>query len=128
MVQESTGRLGRTMTRVGIAGAIALGAVASGLLLSRSGRRLLGEVWEGRQRTTIEDRVLDSLWRDPLVGRRRIEVIEIDEGIVRLLGAVHTEAELDRVSEIVTRLKGVRGIENELQIAPPARRTRRASV
>src|SRR3546814_9972187 len=56
MVQESKGGFGRTASRVGIAGAIALGAVASGLLLSRSGRRLLGEVWEGRQRTTIEDR------------------------------------------------------------------------
>ena len=57
MVQETSSGFGRTVTRVGIAGAIALGAVASGLLLSRSGRRLLGEVWQGRQRTTIEDRV-----------------------------------------------------------------------
>ncbi len=128
MVQETTGGFGRTVTRVGIAGAIALGAVASGLLLSRSGRRLLGEVWQGRQRTTVEDRVLDTLWRDPQVGRRRIDVIEVADGTVRLVGEVRTEAELDRVVELTRALKGVRGIENELQIVPRVRSSRRASI
>lgn len=125
MVQETSSGFGRTVTRVGIAGAIALGAVASGLLLSRSGRRLLGEVWQGRQRTTIEDRVLDALWRDDLVGRRRVDAIEVADGAVRLTGEVRTEAEHDRVLEIARRLKGVRAVEDEMQIVPHVRRSRR---
>ncbi|MHB1169791.1 MAG: BON domain-containing protein [Longimicrobiales bacterium] len=122
MVQESTGGFGQAMTRLGIASAIALGAVASGMLLSRSGRRLLGEVWEGRQRTTIEDRVLDALWHDSRVGRRRIDVIELADGTVRLTGAVRDEAEHDRVIEIVKATKGVREIDAQLEIVPRQRR------
>ena len=122
MVQESTGGFGQALTRVGIAGAIALGAVASGMLLSRSGRRLLGEVWEGRQRTTIEDRVLDALWHDSRGGRRRIDVIELADGSVRLIGAVRDEAEHDRVIEIVKATNGVREIDAQLEIVPRQRR------
>ncbi len=118
MVQESGNGFAQVMTRLGIASAIALGAVASGMLLSRSGRRLLGEVWQGRQRTTIEDRVLDALWRDDRIGRRRIDVIELSDGSVRLTGAVRDEAEHDRVMEIVRATRGVRGIDAQLQIVP----------
>jgi osmotically-inducible protein OsmY len=118
MVQDSSGGFGHTLTRLGIASAIALGAVASGMLLSRSGRRLLGEVWQGRQRTTIEDRVLDALWSDDRVGRRRIDVVELADGTVRLTGAVRDEAEHDRVIEIVKAVKGVHGIDAQIQIVP----------
>ena len=118
MVQDSSGGFGHTLTRLGIASAIALGAVASGMLLSRSGRRLLGEVWQGRQRTTIEDRVLDALWSDDRVGRRRIDVVELADGTVRLTGAVRDEAEHDRVIEIVKAVKGVYGIDAQIQIVP----------
>lgn len=128
MVQDSKGGFGRAASRIGIAGAIALGAVASGLLLSRSGRRLLGEVWEGRQRTTIEDRVLDALWRDHLVGRRRIDVIEMADGVVRLTGEVRTEAEHDRALALARALKGVNNVEDWMQIVPQIRRKRSASV
>lgn len=123
MVQESTGGFGQALTRLGIASAIALGAVASGMLLSRSGRRLLGEVWQGRQRTTIEDRVLDALWRDDRVGRRRIDVIELADGSVRLTGAVRNEAEHDRAIEIVKSVRGVHGIDAQIQIVPHQRRS-----
>lgn len=118
MVQDSSGGFGHTLTRLGIASAIALGAVASGMLLSRSGRRLLGEVWQGRQRTTIEDRVLDALWSDDRVGRRRIDVVELADDTVRLTGAVRDEAEHDRVIEIVKAVKGVHGIDAQIQIVP----------
>lgn len=118
MVQDSSGGFGHTLTRLGIASAIALGAVASGMLLSRSGRRLLGEVWQGRQRTTIEDRVLDALWSDDRVGRRRIDVVELADGTVRLTGAVRDEAEHDRVIEIVKAVKGVHGIDAQIQTVP----------
>ena len=118
MVQDSSGGFGHTLTRLGIASAIALGAVASGMLLSRSGRRLLGEVWQGRQRTTIEDRVLDALGSDDRVGRRRIDVVELADGTVRLTGAVRDEAEHDRVIEIVKAVKGVHGIDAQIQIVP----------
>lgn len=122
MVQESGGSFAQVVTRLGIASAIALGAVASGMLLSRSGRRLLGEVWQGRQRTTIEDRVLDALWRDDRIGRRRIDVIELSDGTVRLTGAVRDEAEHDRAIEIVKATRGVRGIDAQLEIVPHKRR------
>ncbi len=122
MVQDSTGGFGQTMTRLGIASAIALGAVASGMLLSRSGRRLLGEVWQGRQRTTIEDRVLDALWHDSRIGRRRVDVTELADGTVRLTGSVYDEAEHDRVIEIARATKGVRGIDAQIAIVPRQRR------
>src|SRR5690606_19685839 len=116
---------GHTLTRLGIASAIALGAVASGMLLSRSGRRLLGEVWQGRQRTTIEDRVLDALWSDDRVGRRRIDVVELADGTVRLTSAVDDESDHDRVIEILKAVKRVNGKGAQNQIVPRQSRSAR---
>jgi hypothetical protein len=110
-----------TATRVGIAGAIALGAIASGLLLTRGGRRLVGEVWQGRQRTRIEDRVLDALWRDKVLGRRRIDAAELAEGVIALSGAVRSDVERGRALAIAESVKGVREVEDRLDIVSEAR-------
>ena len=108
--------VGKTAARIGVAGAIALGAVASGLLLTRSGRRLLGEVWEGRRRTTLEDRVLDRLWHDKVVGRRRIDAAEIGDGVIELSGVVRSELERGRVLALVESVKGVRAVDDRLEV------------
>lgn len=108
--------IGKTAARIGVAGAIALGAVASGLLLTRSGRRLLGEVWEGRRRTTLEDRVLDRLWHDKVVGRRRIDAAEIGDGVIELSGLVRSELERGRVLALVESVKGVRAVDDRLEV------------
>ena len=127
MEQADKSGIGKKAARVGVAGAIALGAVASGLLLTRSGRRLLGEVWEGRRRTTIEDRVLDRLWHDKVVGRRRIDAAEISEGVIELTGAVRSELERGRVLALVESVKGVREVDDrlEVQAAEPGKRRQR---
>ena len=119
--------VGKTAARIGVAGAIALGAVASGLLLTRSGRRLLGEVWEGRQRTTLEDRVLDRLWHDKVVGRRRIDAAEIGDGVVELSGVVRSEHERGRVLALVESVKGVRAVDDRMDVraVEPVKRRQR---
>lgn len=127
MEETNKSGIGKKAARVGVAGAIALGAVASGLLLTRSGRRLLGEVWEGRRRTTIEDRVLDRLWHDKVVGRRRIDAAEIEPGVIELTGVVRSELERGRVLALVELVKGVREVDDrmEMQAVDPVKRRQR---
>lgn len=119
---------GRTAARVGIAGAIALGAIASGLLVSRRGRRLLGEAWQGRSRTTIEDRVLESIWGDKVAGRRRVDVAEVSPGIVRITGTVYSDLERERVIELAEETRGVIDVEDDLAVVPQVKRTRRRAI
>ena len=121
---ETGSRVGKTATRVGIAGAIALGAIASGLLLTRGGRRLVGEVWQGRQRTRIEDRVMDALWRDKVLGRRRIDAAEIADGVIELSGAVRSDVERGRAVAIAESVKGVREVDDRLEIVVAENRHR----
>ena len=116
--------VGKTATRVGIAGAIALGAIASGLLRTRSGRRLVGEVWQGRQRTRIEDRVMDALWRDKVLGRRRIDAAEIVDGVIELSGAVRSDVERGRAIAIAESVKGVGEVEDRMVVSAEAGRGR----
>ena len=86
---------------------------------SREGQS--GDDRNGEGDEPIEDRVLDALWRDPLVGRRRIDVIELPEGVVAVTGAVRTEAERDRALALVRHARGVSGIEDRLEIVPGGR-------
>ena len=46
--------------KIGIAGALGLGAIVSGLLISRRGRRLVREAWQGRRRTRLGDEPTDA--------------------------------------------------------------------
>ncbi len=102
--------------KIGIAGAIGLGAVVSGLLISRRGRRLVREAWEGRRRTRIEDRVLDALWGDDVVGRRNFDVKEAEGGVIVLSGVVRSRRELMRALRIAEKVKDVQGVEDRLVI------------
>ncbi len=113
--------------KIGIAGAIGLGAIVSGLVMSRPGRRLVREAWEGRRRTRLEDRVLDVLWGDPYVGHRRFDVEDMGDGVVTLSGVVRSRREHTRALRLTRRVKDVASVVDHLIVEPgPARhRTRR---
>lgn len=119
--------LGSLAIKIGIAGAIGFGAIASGLFVSRRGRHLMKEAWQGRKRTRIEDRILDALWGDPRLGRRDIDVEEIGDGRVVLSGVVRTRGERRRAAVMAERVRDVREVINDLEVSEPRehRRLRR---
>ena len=102
--------------RIGLAAAIGLGALASGFLLTRPGRRLVADVFDGRRRTALESRVLDNLWSDRVLGRRRIDVAEVAPGRVTLRGMVRSRDEVGRAVAVAERAKGVTGVSEELEV------------
>lgn len=114
--------LGSIALKIGIAGAIGFGALATGLLVSRQGRHLVKEAWQGRQRTRIEDRVLDRLWGDPVLGRRDLDVDELGEGVIAVYGKVRTEQERRVALALAQQVKGVVEVEDHLMVAPRDRR------
>lgn len=108
--------------KVGIASAVALGAVVSGFLISRQGRRFVRDVWRGRRRTQLEDRVLDAIWGDRVVGRRAIDATEIEDGVIAITGEVGSSQEHGRVLALAESIKGVREIDDHLVVIPRSRR------
>jgi hypothetical protein len=115
--------------KIGIAGVVSFGALATGMIVSRKGRHLLREAWQGRQRTTLEDRVLEALWSDSTLSRRTLDVEEVADGTIVLTGEVHNERERRLALVIAERARGVHGIVNRLDVVAPAprRRTRAAA-
>jgi hypothetical protein len=106
----------KTALKVGIFGAVALGAAVSGFLVTRQGRGFVKDVWDGRRRSQLEDRVLDALWADRALGRRSIEVQEIEPGVVALIGRVRDNEERRRARSVVATVKGINEIEDRLEI------------
>lgn len=121
----SQGRIGSLALKIGIASAIGFGALATGLLISRQGRHLVKEAWQGRQRTRIEDRVLDRLWADPVLGRRDLDVDELGDGVIALYGKVRSDQERRVALALARQVKGVVDVEDHLMVAARDR-TRRA--
>ncbi|MEO5510162.1 MAG: BON domain-containing protein [Longimicrobiales bacterium] len=115
-------KIGSLAIKVGIAGAIGFGAIATGLFVSRRGRHLVKEAWQGRERTRLEDRVLDLLWGDPVLGRREIDVDEIDSGVVAIFGDVRTEQERRVALALAREVKGVSEVQDHLKVVPRAPR------
>jgi hypothetical protein len=111
----------KTAVKVGIFGAVALGAAVSGFLISRQGRGFVKDVWNGRRRSPLEDRVLDALWADRTLGRRKIEVQEIEHGVIALMGRVMDNEERRRARSVLAGIKGVNEIEDRLEIRPRKR-------
>ena len=106
--------------RIGLAAAVGLGALASGFLLTRQGRRLVADVFGGRRRTPVESRVLDELWGDRLLGRRRIDVAEVEPGHVVLRGRVRSWEEVGRARALAARAKGVKSVvADQLEVIRP---------
>ena len=108
--------LSKMAVKVGIFGAVALGAAVSGFLATRQGRHFVKDVWQGRRRSPLEDRALDSIWADKVLGRRRIDVLEIEPGVLALEGVVRSADERRRARAIVARINGVMEIEDRLEL------------
>lgn len=118
--------ISRLALKIGIAGFIGFGAVATGLFATRKGRHLVREAWEGRERTRIEDRVLDALWSDPRLARRRIDVDETEDGRIELAGTVRSDAERELAVDIAEGVKGVVLVTDALDVVPHQKKRRRA--
>ena len=115
----------RMALKIGIAGAIGFGAIATGLFITRKGRHLVREAWQGRERTRLEDRVLDALWDHPRIARRRIDVDEVQDGHIELIGTVRSDVERDEAVRVVVGVKGVQVVIDALQVEPRQKRIRR---
>jgi hypothetical protein len=108
----------RMALKIGIAGFIGFGAIATGLFVTRKGRHLVREAWEGRERTRIEDRVLDALWDDDRLARRRLDVDELEDGRVELFGMVRSDEERRRALTVASAVKGVTDVVDRLDVVP----------
>lgn len=116
---------GQIALRIGIAGAIAFGALASGFLASRRGRRFLRDVWHERKRTPLEDRVIDQIWGEPVLGKRPVDVEEIEPGVIAVFGKVRSKGEREDVLDIVSETPGVSEVEDRIEIVPRRKRLNR---
>lgn len=60
--------------------------------------------------------------RTLLLGRRDLSLthtdVDVQDGVVTLRGTVDSRAQKERTAEYVKKISGVRGVRNELQIAP----------
>ncbi|HEX6307055.1 MAG TPA: BON domain-containing protein [Longimicrobiales bacterium] len=115
----------RMALKIGIAGFIGFGALATGLFVTRKGRHLVREAWEGRERTRIEDRVLDALWDDAQLARRRLDVDEIEPGRIELYGVVRSVEEREHAVRVASEVKGVNTVHDAIQVIPRQSRRRR---
>jgi hypothetical protein len=116
---------GNIMLRIGLASALGVGALVTGFILTRPGRKLMSDVIAGRKRTHLEGRVLDALWSDRLLGPREIEVRETGPVQVSLSGELVNGEEVGRAVALAERAKGVKQVESKMTIAPrpPKRRS-----
>ena len=121
---EGSRNLGALALKIGVATAIGFGALATGMLVSRQGRHLVKEAWQGRQRTRIEDRVLDRIWGDPVLGRRDLDVAEVSEGVVAVYGKVRNEQERRVAVALAGQVKGVVDVQDHMTVASRDRRAR----
>jgi hypothetical protein len=110
--------LPRLALRIGIAGAIGFGALATGMFATRKGRHLVKEAWQGRERTRLEDRILDALWDDPRLARRDIDITEVSPGHIEITGVVRSIGEGRRAIRLAASVQGVEEIGNGLRVVP----------
>jgi hypothetical protein len=120
----SEGRsIGAIALKIGIAGAIGFGALATGMLVSRRGRHLVREAWQGRERTRLEDRVLDAIWGDPVLGRRELDVDDLGDGVVAVYGKVRNDEERRVALALARQVKNVVAVEDHMKVAPRKKRS-----
>ena len=113
--------------RLAVAGAVGLGALASGLLMSRGGRRLVGDAFRGKRRSPLTDQVLEVLWSDPALGRRRLDVDEVGEGGIIITGSVASDRERAIAVQLAGQVDGVEAVEDRLVLDPSLKRGRQTS-
>jgi osmotically-inducible protein OsmY len=122
MTEPNERNFRKTAVKVGIFGAVALGAAVSGFLVTRQGRGFVKDVWQGRRRSQLEDRVLDALWADRDLGRRKFEVQEIEPGVIALSGRVRHAGERREALRVVAAVKGINEIEDRLEVRARSRK------
>jgi hypothetical protein len=113
--------------RLALGGAVAFGALASGFLASRRGRRLVADTFKGTQRTPRADRILDRFFDEPQLGRRRLEVKEPSDGVVVVFGSVASERERELAVAIAESVQGVKQVHDRLVVDPTLVRRRARS-
>jgi hypothetical protein len=113
--------------RLAVGGAVAFGALASGFLVSRRGRRLVADTFRGTQRTPVADRVLDLFWDEPVLARRRLDVEEPSEGVLLVTGAVASDRERALALALAASAPGVSDVHDLLVVDPSLVRRRARS-
>jgi hypothetical protein len=111
----------RVALKLGLASVIAFGALTSGFLVSRRGRRFLRDVWQERRRSVLEDRVIDDIWGEPVLGARPVDVAEVGPGVIAVFGEVRSGDERRALLSIARKVKGVVDVEDRLEVKPRAR-------
>jgi osmotically-inducible protein OsmY len=100
-------------SRLLIQGAVALVLCAtllgSGTACARS---------EDRSDTAISQELRQRISVEPRLASANIEATSRD-GRVTLRGVVHTEDARDRAGDIASEVPGVKGVSNQLEVAPP---------
>jgi osmotically-inducible protein OsmY len=64
----------------------------------------------------LEERVLDALGEEPLLGARAIEIAVVGDGVVELTGTVHAIEEVARASALVRSVPGVSMVLNRIDV------------
>ncbi len=123
--REASSGLG---SRLALGGAVAFGALASGFLISRRGRRLVADTFRGRRRTPLADRVLDRFWEEPALGRRRLDVEEGEDGVVEITGSVANDWERSLAMQVASAVPGVAQVRDRLVLDPSVIRRRARSA
>jgi osmotically-inducible protein OsmY len=63
---------------------------------------------------TLKDRIESELFRDPTLGRDKMNITVIEDGIVQLRGELPTEADIQSVVSRVKSIRDVTGVESYL--------------
>ncbi len=78
---------------------------------------LTGAAWTAEEAERLENRVLDALRRDVVLGRRAVRVAVLEGGIVELTGRVAHGSEVDLAGDVTRAVGGVRTVLNHLLVA-----------
>jgi osmotically-inducible protein OsmY len=81
---------------------------------------VIREAWQGRRRTRLEDRVLEAIWEDEDIGRRKLDVEEIAPGVVAVSGQVRSRRERSAVLDLIEDVEGVADVEDRLVVVRKA--------
>lgn len=83
----------------------------------------LGMLAAGQKASTPDDRISDQvrmkLATDPDVKGGALDVT-VKDGVVTIKGRVDTEKGKSKATKLAKKVKGVKQVDNELQVGPPA--------